>query len=115
MNSVVPVRRLAVVVFDGVPLSILSFAFGVFDMAVQHGELPGLQVRVVAGEPDAAITGGGLSCPVPYDLSTIMDADLVIVPNWGSVGEDPRQCSTWTTAMCSPRAAGRRAWTSVCT
>ncbi|MEV4313088.1 helix-turn-helix domain-containing protein [Actinocrispum sp. NPDC049592] len=81
--------KLVVVVFDGVPMSILSFAFGVFDMAVQHGELPGLEVRVVGGEPDAELTGGGLACPVPYDLAAIRGADLVIVPNWRAVGENP--------------------------
>ncbi len=81
--------KLVVVVFDGVPMSILSFAFGVFDMAVQHGELPGLEVQVVGGEPEAALKGGGLACPAPYDLAAITDADLVIVPNWRAVGKNP--------------------------
>jgi transcriptional regulator GlxA family with amidase domain len=84
-----PVRRLAVVVFDGVSLGIMSFAFGVFDMASAYGELAGTDVRVVSGEPDAALSGGGLNCPVPYDLDAIRDADLVIVPNWRSPMELP--------------------------
>jgi transcriptional regulator GlxA family with amidase domain len=83
------VRHLAVVVFDGVSLGIMSFAFGVFDMAAAHGELSGLEVRVVSGEPDAKLTGGGLACPVPYDLDAIRTADLVIVPNWRSPVETP--------------------------
>jgi transcriptional regulator GlxA family with amidase domain len=83
------VRRLVVVVFDGVSLGIMSFAFGVFDMASAHGELAGVDVRVVSGEPDAALSGGGLKCPVPYDLAAIRDADLVIVPNWRSPMERP--------------------------
>jgi transcriptional regulator GlxA family with amidase domain len=83
-----PVRRLAVVVFDGVSLGIMSFAFGVFDMAAANGELSDVDVRVVAGKPGAALAGGGLRCPVPYDLAAVRDADLVIVPNWRSPFED---------------------------
>ena len=58
----------------------MSFAFGVFDAAVYYGALPELDVRIVSGEPDAAIRGGGLAYDVPYDLSAIREADLVIVP-----------------------------------
>jgi len=64
-------RRLVVVVFNGVSLGIMSFAFGVFDMAVHHGALPGLDVRLVSGEPDGAVVGGGLAFEVPYDLRAI--------------------------------------------
>ncbi|MBP2326530.1 transcriptional regulator GlxA family with amidase domain [Kibdelosporangium banguiense] len=85
----ISVRHLAVVVFDSVSLGIMSFAFGVFDMAAAHGELSDLDVRVVSGEPDATLTGGGLACPVPYDLDAIRTADLVIVPNWRSPQESP--------------------------
>ena len=84
-----PTERFVVVVFDGVSLGIMSFAFGVFDMAVQYGVLPDLEVRVVAGEPATAITGGGLSCYVPYDLDAIQAASLVIVPNWRDPAEPP--------------------------
>ncbi|GAB3897047.1 hypothetical protein GCM10029964_079320 [Kibdelosporangium lantanae] len=85
----VTVQRLAVVVFDGVSLGIMSFAFGVFDMAAAYGELPDVDVRVVAGEPEAALAGGGLRCPVPYDLDAVRGADLVIVPNWRNPFEEP--------------------------
>ena len=34
-----PTERFVVVVFDGVSLGIMSFAFGVFDMAVHYGVL----------------------------------------------------------------------------
>jgi hypothetical protein len=47
------VRRLVVVVSDGVPLGIMSFAFGVFDMAIHYGATPDLDVRIVSGEPNA--------------------------------------------------------------
>lgn len=79
--------RLVVVLFDRVSLGIMSFAFGVFDLAVHYGAMPELDVRVVAGEPDARLAGGGLDCALPYDLAAIEDADLVIVPNWRSPGE----------------------------
>lgn len=70
-----------VVVFDGVPMGIMSFAFGVFDLAIHHQALPGVRLRLVAGEPGAGIIGGGLSWPVPHDLDAILNADLIIVPD----------------------------------
>jgi transcriptional regulator GlxA family with amidase domain len=82
-------RRFVVVVFDGVSLGIMSFAFGVFDMAKHYGVLPDLDVRVVSGEPAAALSGGGLACQVPYDLDAIRTADLVIIPNWRDPAEAP--------------------------
>jgi len=74
-------QRFVVVVFDGVSLGIMSFAFGVFDMAQHYGVLlPDLEVRVVSGEPAAAVTGGGLSCYVPcYDWRAA-EARLNAVP-----------------------------------
>jgi transcriptional regulator GlxA family with amidase domain len=83
------VQRFVVVVFDGVSLGIMSFAFGVFDMAKHYGVLDDLDVRVVAGEPSAALSGGGLACAVPYDLDAVRGADLVIIPNWRDPAEPP--------------------------
>src|SRR5262245_45914409 len=83
--------RLVVVVFDGIPLGIMSFTFGVFDMAKHYGVLPDLDVRVVAGEPAAALSGGGLTCEVPYDLGAVRNADLIIVSDWREPGEAPPQ------------------------
>lgn len=80
---------LVVVLFDGASLGIMSFAFGVFDLAVHYGAMPELDVRVVAGERDAVMGGGGLTTPLPYDLAAIANADLVIVPNWRSPTEPP--------------------------
>ena len=82
-------QRYVVVVFDGVSLGIMSFAFGVFDMAAYYGVLPDLDIKVVSGEDNAALTGGGLACPVPYDLDAIRAADLVIIPNWRDPAEPP--------------------------
>jgi transcriptional regulator GlxA family with amidase domain len=75
------VQRLVVVLFDGVLLGSMSFAFGVFDIATQYGGLPGVEVQIVAGEPGATIVGGGLSWAVPCDLQAIRDGDVIIVPN----------------------------------
>jgi hypothetical protein len=89
MSVAHPAQRFVVVAFNGISLGIMSFAFGVFDMAKSHGVLPDLDVRVVSGEPAAAITGGGLSCAIPYDLDAIQAADLVIIPNWRDPAEPP--------------------------
>jgi transcriptional regulator GlxA family with amidase domain len=84
-----PPRRLAVVVFDGASMGIMSFAFGVFDLAVQYRALPELEVRLVAGEPGGALGVGGAPYPVPYDLAALRQADLVIVPFWRAPDEAP--------------------------
>ncbi|UMP04469.1 GlxA family transcriptional regulator [Amycolatopsis sp. EV170708-02-1] len=86
-------RRLAVVVFNGASLGAMSFAFGVFEMASAFGELPGLDLKVVGGEPGTALRGGGLTVPVPEDLDAVRDADLVLVPNWRSPMEDPPEAA----------------------
>jgi len=52
-------QNFVVVVFDGVSLGIMSFAFGVFDMAKHYGVLPDLELRVVAGEPRPRSPGAG--------------------------------------------------------
>jgi len=98
------IRRLAVMLFDGALLGSMSFAFGVFDIATHYGGLPGVQVRVVAGEPNVTIVGGGLACVVPYDLQTIRDADVIIVPNLPQpVAEAPPEA-----ALAALRAAHAR-------
>ncbi len=99
-------QRFVVVVFDGVSLGIMSFAFGVFDMAAHYGVLPDLDVRVVSGESPAAITGGGLACPVPYDLDAIRTADLIIIPNWRDPAEAPPEPLLET--LRAAHAAGAR-------
>lgn len=99
-------RRLVVVVFDGASLGIMSFAFGVFEMAVYYGALPELDVRVVAGEPDASIRSGGLVSDVPYDLDAVRTADLIIVPNWRDPAEPPPE--PLLAALRAAHAAGAR-------
>jgi transcriptional regulator GlxA family with amidase domain len=84
-----PPRRLAVVAFNGASMGIMSFAFGVFDMAVQYGALPDLDVQLVSGEPGGVLAGGGLTCEIPYDLAAVREADLVIVPFWRDPGGPP--------------------------
>ena len=99
-------QRFVIVVFDGVSLGVMSFAFGVFDLAKYYGAVPGLDVRVVAGEPAAALTGGGLTCEVPYDLETVCTADLVIVPNWQNPEQSPPQ--PLLAALRTAHASGAR-------
>jgi transcriptional regulator GlxA family with amidase domain len=101
-----PASRFVVVVFDGVSLGIMSFAFGVFDMAKSYGVLADLDVRVVSGEPAAALKGGGLSCEVPYDLDAIRAADLLIIPDWRNPAEPPPEALL--EALRAAHAAGAR-------
>jgi transcriptional regulator GlxA family with amidase domain len=61
----------------------------VFDLAVQYGALPDLDVQLVSGEPGGVLGGGGLALAVPYDLEAVREADLVIVPFWRDPGGAP--------------------------
>ena len=99
-------KRLVVVVFDGTPVGLMSFAFGVFDLAKHYGALPGTDVRVVAGEPGAMLGGGDLACPVPYDLDAVQEADLVIISDWRDPDEIPPQ--PLLAALRAAHAAGAR-------
>lgn len=100
------IERIAVVVFDGVSMGIMSFAFGVFDMARSNGVLPDLEIRVVAGEPGAAIGGGGLVCEAPYDLAALRAADLIVVPSWRNLVALPPE--PLLEALRAAHAAGAR-------
>ncbi|HZR50304.1 MAG TPA: helix-turn-helix domain-containing protein [Streptosporangiaceae bacterium] len=82
-------ERFVVVVFNGVPLGVVTFGFGVFEVGQFYNALPGIEVRVVAGEPETVLAGGGLTCTAPYDLDAIRDADVIIVPKWRSPREIP--------------------------
>src|SRR5262249_42981114 len=98
--------RLVVMVFDGIPLGIMSFTFGVFDMAKHYDVLPDLDMRMVADEPAAMLSGGGLTCEVPYDLGAVRNADLIIVSDWRKPGEAPPQ--PLLEALRTAHAAGAR-------
>jgi len=54
-----PAQNFVVVVFDGVSMGIMSFAFGVFDMAKHYGVLPDLELR--------SEVGGAIQNPTPAD------------------------------------------------
>ena len=68
--------------------------------------LPDLDLRVVGGEPAAAVAGGGLSCDLPYDLDAVRDADLVVVSDWRDPYEAPPQ--PLLEALRAAHAAGAR-------
>ena len=100
------VKRLAIVICDGTPLGVMSFALGVFDLAKHYGALPAIDLRVVAGEPGAVLSGGGLACPLPYDLGVVRDADLVVIADWRDPHEFPPQ--PLLEALRAAHAAGGR-------
>jgi transcriptional regulator GlxA family with amidase domain len=100
------VKRLVVVIFNGTPLGVMSFAFGVFDLARHYGALPGISLRVVGGEPGAVLGSDGLAFPLAYDLSAVRDADLVIVADWRDPAEAPPR--PVLEALRAAHAAGAR-------
>lgn len=62
--------------------------------------LPDLDLRVVAGEPAAALAGGGLRCDVPYDLDAVRPA-LAVAKTEASATADMTTCD-WPVARGSP-------------
>jgi len=76
-----------VTVFNGVPLGVVSLGFSVFEVGLYYRALPGIDVRIVSGEPETVLAAGGLACTAPYDLDAVRQADVVIVPQW----RDPRE------------------------
>jgi len=58
--------------------------------------LPDLDLRVVAGEPAAALAGGGLRCDVPYDLDAVRPA-LAVAKTEASATADMTTCD-WPVA-----------------
>jgi len=101
-----PAQRIVVVVFDGASMGVMSFAFGVFDVAVQYDLLPDLDVRLVSGTPNSVLRGGSLACALPYDLTAVRAADLVIVPTWLDPSIPPPE--PLLESLRAARAAGAR-------
>jgi transcriptional regulator GlxA family with amidase domain len=99
-------ERIVVVVFDGASMGVMTFAFGAFDVALQYGLLPDLEVRLVAGTPGAVLRGGAIDYDLPYDLAAIREADLVIVPTWVDVAVAPPE--SLLEAIRAAHAAGAR-------
>jgi transcriptional regulator GlxA family with amidase domain len=99
-------QRLVVVAFDGVSLGELSFACGVFSMAIEHGAAPGMELQVVSGEPASAVRSSGIACDLRYDLDMIRAADLVLIAYWRDPEQNPPQALL--EAIRDAHAAGAR-------
>lgn len=101
-----PIRKVTAVVFDDAPLGILSFAVGVFDLAIYYRAVEGISLRIVAGQRDAASHGGGLSVTLPYDLDAIRQSDLVLITDWLQGSDRPGEALL--DALRDAHAAGAR-------
>jgi len=73
---------IAVVAFDGISPFHLSVPCLVFGADRTKLGLPRFDFRVCAMEEGTIRTDAGLSIVVPYGLSAIDDADIVIIPSW---------------------------------
>ncbi len=99
-------RRVAVVAFDGVSLGELSFACGVFSMAIEHGAAPGMELQVVSGEPTSTTHNCGIAYELSYDLDVIRRASLVLIAYWRDPEQSPPQALL--EAIRDAHAAGAR-------
>ncbi|MGN6131878.1 MAG: AraC family transcriptional regulator, partial [Nocardioidaceae bacterium] len=73
--------RIAVVVVDQTPLFHLSVPCEVFGADRSDMGVPRHEVLVVAGEP-GRLHLNGLPIQPPYELESILDCDVVIIPWW---------------------------------
>ena len=73
---------IAAVAFDGISPFHLSVPCLVFGADRTRLGLPRFDFRVCVVEPGPIQTDAGLSIAVPYGLSALDDADIVIVPSW---------------------------------
>ena len=49
------------------------------------------RTQLCAGEPGALRMLGGTQVQLPYDLSTVDDADIIVIPGWREPSERPPQ------------------------
>lgn len=73
---------IAVVAFDGISPFHLSVPCLVFGADRTKLGLPRFDFRVCAAEQGPIHTDAGLSISVPYDLTALDAADIIIVPSW---------------------------------
>lgn len=59
--------------------------------SIERPEIPGplYRFRTIAAEPGSMRAAGGLTVSGDLDLAGLTQADLVLVPGWRSVGEEP--------------------------
>jgi len=81
--------RVAVVVFDGVPVFETSVPLSVFGVDRTSTGGPPFEVLPVAGEPGPLRSTGGIEVAVPHALPALRYADVVIVPGWRDPAEPP--------------------------
>ncbi|MER9237545.1 helix-turn-helix domain-containing protein [Mesorhizobium sp. M0074] len=79
----------AAIAFDGISPFHLSVPCLVFGADRTELGLPRFDFRVCAIEDGPIRTDAGLTISVPHGLSTLDDADIVIVPSWKDLGSSP--------------------------
>jgi transcriptional regulator GlxA family with amidase domain len=80
---------IAVVAFNGITPFHLSIPCVVFRPDPEIKNLPAFEIKVCAAEPSPLRTSAGFSISTDYDLSSLAQAQTVIVPGWRNVAEMP--------------------------
>ena len=82
-------KNVAVAVFDGVSVFELGVLCEVFGFDRTADGLPGYDFAVCAAEPGRLRTSSGFSVDTPFGLERLAGADLIAIPGWREIDEEP--------------------------
>ena len=105
-------KNVAVAVFDRVSVFELGVLCEVFGYDRTADGLPGYDFAVCAAEPPPLRTSSGFSIDTPYGLDRLGSADLIAIPGWRDIDEQPPEALL--EALRQAVARGSRVM-SVCT
>ncbi|MBN5119496.1 DJ-1/PfpI family protein, partial [Stenotrophomonas maltophilia] len=81
----------AIVACHGQGLFEFGCAVGLFAPVRPELGVAWYRTQLCAGEPGALRMLGGTQVQLPYDLSTVDDADIIVIPGWREPSERPPQ------------------------
>lgn len=105
MTDAVPLRRVAVLAFEGISPFHLSVPTLVFAAAGLDSAEPLYDVVVCAEQPGSLVTGAGYRIAVDDGLEAFASADMVVLPSWR---QDRAPSGTLVDAVRAAHARGAR-------
>lgn len=85
----VSVETICITAFAGISPFQLSVPCLVFGENSLDADWPRFQIKICASERELMPTKAGLEIRAPYDLTQLQSADMVIVPTWPTLDENP--------------------------
>lgn len=83
------VETICIIAFAGISPFQLSVPCLVFGENTLDKDWPRFEIKICASQQQFMPTKAGLEIRVPYDLTPLQTADMVIIPTWPNLDEDP--------------------------